>query len=190
MSVINCHPVSLIGKCSTWFQWSVKVWGSSSYKYICTRDVLWITRVMRSKEHVRPRPRPLSKTIIQATQTQRSEMETGGNMRGGSESVIMGSPGSWHMRWSCELINSIYTNNSGHGTWTWGTRGINESILRWALYFDSLFLLRVKSKENGLFEFEVNNEKSFQRIVFRDNSWWQVILLSQKHNPAQGTSVV
>ena len=156
MSVINCHPVSLIGKCSTWFQWSVKVWGSSSYKYICTRDVLWITRVMRSKEHVRPRPRPLSKTIIQATQ--RSEMETGGNMRGGSQSVIMGSPESWHMRWSCELINSIYTNNSGHGTW--GTRGINESILKWELYFHSL-LLSVEDKESGLLEF--SNEKSFQR---------------------------
>ena len=143
MSVINCHPVSLIGKCSTWFQWSVKVWGSSSYKYICTRDVLWITRVMRSKEHVRPRPRPLSKTIILATQ--RSEMETGGNMRGGSQSVIMGSPESWHMRWSCELINSIYTNNSGHGTW--GTRGINESIPKWELYFDSLLLRVLKIKK-------------------------------------------
>ena len=110
MSVINRHPVSLIGKCSTWFQWSVKAWGSSSYKYICTRDVLWITRVMRSEEHVRPRlPAPsLSKTIIQ--ENQRSEMETGGNMRDRG-SVIMESPGPWHLRWSCELIN---TNNWGH----------------------------------------------------------------------------
>ena len=37
---------------------------------------------MRSEEHVRPRP--LSKTII--LETQRSEMETGGNMREGGGS--------------------------------------------------------------------------------------------------------
>ena len=50
------------------------------------------------------------------------------------------------------------------------------------------FVESFEDKESGLLEF--NNEKSFQRIVFRDNSWWQVILLSQKHNPAQGSSVV
>ena len=47
---------------------------------------------MRSEEHVRPRP--LSKTIIQ--ETQRSEMETGGNMRdrgGGSGECDNGESG-------------------------------------------------------------------------------------------------
>ena len=59
-----------------------------------SRDVLWITRVMRSKEHVRPAPAPLIKTIIQETTPRPgdAEMETGGNMSRDSESAIMGSP--------------------------------------------------------------------------------------------------
>ena len=58
-----------------------------------SRDVLWITRVMRSKEHVRPAPAPLIKTIIQETRRPGdAEMETGGNMSRDSESAIMGSP--------------------------------------------------------------------------------------------------
>ena len=48
---------------------------------------------MRSKEHVRPAPAPLLKTIIQKTKIPGdAEMETGGNMSRDSESAIMGSP--------------------------------------------------------------------------------------------------
>ena len=48
---------------------------------------------MRSKEHVRPAPAPLIKTIIQETRRPGdAEMETGGNMSRDSESAIMGSP--------------------------------------------------------------------------------------------------
>ena len=69
------------------------------------------------------------------------------------------------MRWSCELINSIYTNNSGHGTWTWGTRGINESILRLALYFDSLLLAPTGALEEAILYVRASVRDIIQIII-------------------------